>query len=96
MNDNKTDNGDTDMLPEYDFTGGIRGKHAQAYGNEVLVTIHKADGTTEERSYNMPEGAIILDPDLRPYFPNAKAVNHALRVLVELIPNPPAVDKAVN
>jgi hypothetical protein len=96
MNDKTVKNSEPDMLPEYDFSGGVRGKHAQAYGNEVLVTIHKTDGTTEERTYNMPEGAIILDPDLRPYFPNAKAVNHALRVLVELIPNAPAADKAVN
>ncbi len=96
MNDKRVENGESDMLPEYDFTNGIRGKHSQAYGDKVQVTIHRADGTTEERAYSMPEGAIILDPDLRPYFPNAKAVNRALRVLVELIPHPPTVDKAVN
>jgi len=38
----------------------------------------------------------VVDSDLRPYFPNAKAVNRALRVLVELIPDPTAVDKAMS
>lgn len=96
MNDKKANDSEPDMLAEYDFSNSIRGKHAEAYGNEVLVTIHKADGTTEQRSYSMPEGAVVVDSDLRPYFPNAKAVNRALRVLVELIPDPTAVDKAMS
>ncbi len=96
MTNDNIENDDPEMLPEYDFTGGVRGKHAQAYGSEVLITIHKADGTSEERRYEVPEGVIVIDPDLRPYFPDAKAVNRALRVLVELIPDPPIVDKVVN
>ena len=28
------------MLPEYNFTGGVRGKHAQAYRQGHSVTIH--------------------------------------------------------
>ncbi len=84
------------ILPEYDFTGGIRGKHARENHNGNIVTVYKTDGTAEERIYTMPEGAVILDPDLRPYFPDAKAVNRALRVLVELIPATPGVDKAVH
>lgn len=84
------------MQLEYDFTGGVRGKHARENHNGVVVTVHNPDGTAEERVYTMPEGAIILDPDLRPYFPDATAVNRALRVLVELIPTTPVVDKAVH
>lgn len=96
MNDNTLDNEGLDVGPEHDFSGGVRGKHAQAYGSGVLVTVHKVDGTSEERIYSMPEGAVILDPDIRPYFPDAKAVNRALRVLVELIPEAPSADKVVH
>ena len=34
----------------------------------------------------MPEGAIMLDPDVREFFSDAEAVNHALRTLIHLIP----------
>ena len=79
-----------DMLSEYDFSGGIRGKHAAAYREGVTVTVHQADGTTEERVYRLPEGAIMLAPDVRSYFPDAETVNRALRILIDLIPASPA------
>jgi hypothetical protein len=53
-----------DMRPEYDFTGGVRGKWAARY----------AEGTN----------VVLLDPDVAAMFPDSKAVNRALRVLVEL------------
>ncbi len=59
---------DDDILPEYDFSGGVRGKHYQAYQLGYQVTAHKMDGTTETRDFAMPEGAIILAPDVRVYF----------------------------
>ncbi|MBW4642322.1 MAG: hypothetical protein KME23_04775 [Goleter apudmare HA4340-LM2] len=48
MNNNNSDveTPDSDMLPEYDFTGGVRGKHDQEYQQGHMVTIHQADGTT--------------------------------------------------
>jgi hypothetical protein len=79
---------DTDeMLPEYDFSGGVRGKHYRAYQRGYKTIIHKTDGTTEERDYALPEGAVILDPDVRAYFPDAETVNIALRGLIKLIPH---------
>jgi hypothetical protein len=78
---------DDEMLPEYDFSGGIRGKHHRAYQSGYKVTIHKTDGTTEEHDYTLPEEAVILDPDVRTYFPDAEAVNTALRGLIKLIPH---------
>ncbi len=77
---------DEDMLPEYDFTGGVRGKHYQEYRQGHTVTIHHADGTTVVQHFTMEEGAIMLDPDVRRFFPDAEAVNHALRTLIHLIP----------
>jgi hypothetical protein len=39
---------DDEMLPEYDFRGGVRGKHFRAYQQGHTVEIHRADGTTED------------------------------------------------
>lgn len=45
---------DTDeMLPEYNFSGGVRGKHARAFQLGYKVIIHKVDGTTEEQDYGV-------------------------------------------
>ena len=77
---------DDEMLPEYDFSGGVRGKHYQAYRRGYQVIIHKTDGTTEVRDFALPEGAIILDPDVRSYFPDSEAVNRTLRGLISLMP----------
>ena len=37
---------DDEMLPEYDFTGGVRGKHYEAMRKGYTVKIDQADGTT--------------------------------------------------
>lgn len=72
---------DDEMLPEYDFSGGVRGKHYQAYQRGYQVIIHKMDGTTEVRDFALPEGTVVLDPDIRAYFPDSEAVNRTLRGL---------------
>jgi hypothetical protein len=75
-----------EMQPIYDFVGGVRGKHAQAYQQGHRVIIHKLDGTTEVQEYSFQEGVVLLDPDVRLYFPDAESVNRALRGLIQLIP----------
>jgi len=75
-----------EMLPEYDLSGGVRGKHHQAFRRGYRVVVHKADGTTEERDFALPEGVVVLDPDLRAYFPDSGAVNRTLRGLIDLWP----------
>ena len=77
---------DDEMLPEYDFSGGVRGKHYQAYQRGYQVIIHKMDGTTEVRDFALPEGTVVLDPDIRAYFPDSEAVNRTLRGLISLMP----------
>lgn len=74
------------MLPEYDFSKGVRGKHYQAFRQGYKVTIHRVDGSIEERDYTLPEGVVALDPDVQPYFPDSEAVNRALRGLIDLLP----------
>lgn len=76
------------MLPEYDLSGkqGIRGKHAKALREGYSVTIHKEDGTTLVQNFTLQENAVVLDPDVRAYFPDSEIVNKALRSLIALIP----------
>jgi hypothetical protein len=37
-----------EMRAEYDFSGGVRGKHHQAYRQGHTVRIHQADGNVIE------------------------------------------------
>jgi hypothetical protein len=55
---------DPDLLDEYDFSKGVRGKYAERY----------AAGTN----------VVVLAPDVAAAFPDAEAVNEALRVLVKI------------
>jgi hypothetical protein len=73
------------MRSEYDFSKGIRGKHYRSRLRGYVVRIRKANGQIEEREIDR-EGSVVLEPDVRKYFPNSKAVNRALRTLIELIP----------
>jgi len=75
-----------EMRAEYDFSGGVRGKHHQAYRRGHTVRVHQADGNVVEQHFSLEEGAVFLEPDVREYFPNAEAVNEALRGLIALLP----------
>lgn len=74
------------MRVEHDFTGGTRGKHYRAMQAGYTITIHHVDGTTEVREVKPQEGAVVLAPDVREYFPDSETVNTALRSLIKLIP----------
>ncbi|MCX5832826.1 MAG: hypothetical protein NT140_13255 [Deltaproteobacteria bacterium] len=78
-----------DMKPEYDFSsmkGAVRGKYYKAYREGHMVEVHKEDGTTSVRYFKLEDGAVLLEPNVRKYFPNSEAVNKALRSLIEIIP----------
>ena len=75
-----------DMLPEYDLSGGVRGKHHVAYREGHTVKVHKADGTVDVRYFTLEDGAVMLEPDVREYFPDSEAVNKTLRTLISLVP----------
>lgn len=74
------------MKEEYDFSGGIRGKHYRAIQAGYTVTIHHTDGTTEVKEVKSQEGTVVLAPDVLEYFPDSESVNTALRSLIKLIP----------
>lgn len=76
-----------EMRPEYDFSGGVRGKHARDYRRGHTVTVHRKDGSTVVEHFGPVEGSVVLDPDVRPYFPDSETVNEALRGLIRLAPS---------
>jgi len=86
LSSNSTTVTESDMRSEYDFTGGVRGKHYKARLKGYTIEIHKRDGTTLVRHVKR-EGVITLEPDVQEYFPDSKAVNHALRTLISLVPD---------
>jgi hypothetical protein len=90
----KTDRRDSstieDMRAEYDFStmkGAVRGKYYKAYREGHKVVIHKEDGTTSVQCFKLEDGSVMLEPDIRMYFPNSESVNKVLRSLIEIIPS---------
>jgi hypothetical protein len=77
---------DNDMRTEYDFRGGVRGKHYKAMQAGYTITIHKADGTTLVKDVMPKEGTVVLEPDIQAYFPDSESVNRTLRCLIPLLP----------
>jgi hypothetical protein len=77
-----------EMRPQYDFRGknGVRGKYYKAYRQGHTVTIREADGTVTVQHFTLADGAVMLEPDVRAYFPNSEAVNKALRSIIALVP----------
>ncbi len=69
---------------EYDFRGkkGVRGKYYEAMKSGYTTIIRQSDGSTVVRETR----PIFLDEDVKAYFPDAKAVNDALRGLIALVP----------
>ncbi|MBF8276920.1 MAG: hypothetical protein HW390_1993 [Candidatus Brocadiaceae bacterium] len=83
------------MRPEYDFSrmkGAVRGKYYKAYRSGHKVEIHQAGGATFVQYFKLEEGAVLLSPDVKKYFPDSEAVNKALRSLIEIIPSKRRLD----
>ena len=78
-----------EMRAEYDLAalkGGVRGKYYQDYRAGHTVKIDREDGTTVIQHFELKDGAVMLEPDVREYFPDSAAVNTALRCLIPLMP----------
>ena len=82
MKKDKENSNNTDMRKEYDFSGGVRGKHYKAYREGHTVRVHKEDGTTLVQYFTQEDGAVMLDPDIKIHFPDSNSVNTALRSLI--------------
>lgn len=82
MKKNKQSSDNSDMRDEYDFSGGIRGKHFKSYREGHTVIVKRNDGSTSVQYFTQEDGAVILDPDVKAYFPDSESVNKALRNLI--------------
>ena len=89
---------EADMLPEYDFTGkeGVRGKYYRSYQQGHTVKVTHDDGSVAVQYFTLEDGAVILEPDVREYFPSSESVNQALRSLIALKPSKPAKSTATS
>ena len=68
------DKDDDGMRAEYDFSNGVRGKHAAAYAKGIEVRV---DGE--------PHVVMVtLDPDVPAVFSNSQSVNDDLRLLIKV------------
>ena len=71
----------SDMRDVYDFSGGIRGKHYKTYRKGHTVIVHNDDGSASVQYFTQEDGSVMLDPDIKVYFPDSESVNKALRSL---------------
>lgn len=81
-NDKENSSEENEMRAEYDFSGGVRGKHFNAYRQGHTVKVNKRDGSTEVHYFTQEDGAVMLDPDVKRHFPDSESVNRALRSLI--------------
>jgi hypothetical protein len=86
---------DDDMRPEYDFRGAVRGKYYKPLHEGYAIHIHRADDTTVVEHFTLEEGTVLLEPDVRKYFPDSEAVNTALRSLITLMAHMPSRTKSL-
>ena len=91
----KIKNNTDEMRREYDFRGAVRGKFYKPMQKGYTVHIHKADGTTLVQHYVIAAGTVMLQPDVRRYFPDSESVNAALRSLITLMAQIPSGSKAL-
>ena len=81
-------NTDEEMRPEYDFSDAVRGSaYHPELKNGYTIREERADGTVTI-THVPPENAVVLEPDVRAYFPDSESVNHALRTIITLFPKP--------
>lgn len=74
------------MRAEYDFSGGVRGRHCSAMQAGYTITVRCADGTTVVKDVMPKRNVVLLEPDVQAHFPDSKSVNKALRCLIPLVP----------
>ncbi len=75
-----------DMLPHYDFSGGVRGKHFKKFREGIDIQLLESGKRTT---------MVVLDDDLGKLFPDSKAVNDALRHLLAAMPSSSGTRRAV-
>jgi hypothetical protein len=78
---------ETEEIRPVDFSGGVRGKHCAAYRAGHTVKVRQDDGSVLVQKFIPDADAVLIDRDVRAYFPDATAINNALRALIGIIPH---------
>jgi len=65
------------MLPEYDFSNGVRGKYYERAKEGITITV-----LAERKKQRRESTLIVLEPDVALKFKNSKQVNNALRSVI--------------
>ena len=76
----------TDDIPPVDFSQGVRGKHSARLRQGYTVEITNDDGSVQVQRFVPDADAVVIDKDVRKYFPDAASINKALRALIEIMP----------
>ncbi len=79
----------TDEIPPVDFSQAVRGKHSACFRQGYTVKIAQEDGSLHIQRFVPDADAVVIDQDVRKYFPDAASINKALRALIEIIPKQP-------
>lgn len=79
-----TQEANDDLLPEYNFSDkqGVRGKYYPVYQPRHTVRVAEENGSATTQYFTLEDGAVLLAPDVREYFPDSESVNEALRGLI--------------
>jgi hypothetical protein len=83
--------GTVPMKREYDLSKmqGERGKYHEAFRSGHTVKIRNKKGEVAVQYFKPEVGAVVLEPDVLKYFPDAESVNATLRSIIHLIPSGP-------
>ncbi|MBM2840884.1 MAG: hypothetical protein HW412_1412 [Bacteroidetes bacterium] len=68
-----------DLRPEYDFSKGIRGRHARKTNQGILITVFSPNERTVKKYLREQKTLVTLEPDVAKVFKDARDVNTALR-----------------
>ena len=63
------------------------GGSTQAYQQGHTERVIQDDGSVTTHYFTLEDGAVMLEPDVREYFPNSESVNQVLRALIALKPS---------
>ena len=78
---------ESEEIRPVDFSGGVRGKHCDAYRRGHTIKVRQDDGIISVQKFVPDSDAVVIDRDVRAYFPDAAAINNALRALIGIMPH---------
>jgi hypothetical protein len=81
-------NSEDEMLKEYDFSKGIRGKHYNKMQEGYTVTVYSPNKEKYEKNIIENINYIKIDKDISEIFKTSEEVNNALRAIVSAMPLP--------